>query len=379
MYYDNLPQINKLEIFKYVLNITKGNDLRDLFWLKSWSSEIWLKKRCEYMRSLGVMSIAGYILGLGDRHPCNLMIHRYSGKVVHIDFGDCFEVAMLRDKLPEKVPFRLTRMLINAMEISGFEGNFRITCQSVMHLLREHKESVMAVLEALAYDPLMNWRLLEEKEKENQKQNEQKQQNQTVSTPTSINDSTTNFTPEICDKSGVARIESSNANETALKTTTKKRVTFKQQNDEQQIHQIHAKSLQSKKSKSLASSLKIEENMIEKEEENEYNNDSSSSLYSSYTTTPNTMSYSRRQRLSSLWMPRELDDTDSRENVNKKALQVLQRVSMKLRGRDFNFIRSSNNDDKEISNVKEQVQRLFIEAANHENLSQAYLGWCPLW
>lgn len=38
-------------------------------------------------------------------------------QVVHIDFGDCFEVAMERSKYPEKVPFRLTRMLVNAMEV----------------------------------------------------------------------------------------------------------------------------------------------------------------------------------------------------------------------------------------------------------------------
>ena len=31
----------------------------------------------------------GYVLGLGDRHPCNLMVERHSGAVVHIDFGDC--------------------------------------------------------------------------------------------------------------------------------------------------------------------------------------------------------------------------------------------------------------------------------------------------
>ena len=31
VFYDNLPMYNKLEIFKYVLNITKGNDLRNLF------------------------------------------------------------------------------------------------------------------------------------------------------------------------------------------------------------------------------------------------------------------------------------------------------------------------------------------------------------
>ena len=45
------------------------------------------------------------------------MLDRMSGKIVHIDFGDCFEVAMTREKFPEKIPFRLTRMLINAMEV----------------------------------------------------------------------------------------------------------------------------------------------------------------------------------------------------------------------------------------------------------------------
>jgi len=42
------------------------------------------------------MSVVGYILGLGDRHPSNIMLQRDSGKIVHIDFGDCFEVAVLR-------------------------------------------------------------------------------------------------------------------------------------------------------------------------------------------------------------------------------------------------------------------------------------------
>ena len=63
------------------------------------------------------MSMVGYVLGLGDRHPSNLMLDRMSGKIMHIDFGDCFEVAMTREKFPEKIPFRLTRMLINAMEV----------------------------------------------------------------------------------------------------------------------------------------------------------------------------------------------------------------------------------------------------------------------
>lgn len=51
-----------------------------------------MDKRTNYTRSLAVMSMVGYILGLGDRHPSNLMLDKFTGKVVHIDFGDCFEV-----------------------------------------------------------------------------------------------------------------------------------------------------------------------------------------------------------------------------------------------------------------------------------------------
>ena len=73
------------------------------------------------------MSMVGYMLGLGDRHPSNLMLHRFSGKILHIDFGDCFEVAMRREKYPETVPFRLTRMLVNAMEVSAVRGHLIYT------------------------------------------------------------------------------------------------------------------------------------------------------------------------------------------------------------------------------------------------------------
>ncbi|KAG6014979.1 hypothetical protein E4U54_004504, partial [Claviceps lovelessii] len=146
--YDNLTLMQKVEVFGYALDNTTGQDLYRLLWLKSKSSEAWLERRTNYTRSLGVMSMVGYILGLGDRHPSNLMLDRITGKIIHIDFGDCFEIAMKRDKFPERVPFRLTRMLTYAMEVSNIEGSFRITCEHVMRVLRENKESVMAVLEA---------------------------------------------------------------------------------------------------------------------------------------------------------------------------------------------------------------------------------------
>ncbi|KAF2178863.1 hypothetical protein K469DRAFT_731449 [Zopfia rhizophila CBS 207.26] len=157
--YDCLTLMQKVEVFGYALDNTTGQDLYRVLWLKSKSSEAWLDRRTNYTRSLAVMSMVGYILGLGDRHPSNLMLDRVTGKIVHIDFGDCFEVAMHREKYPERVPFRLTRMLTYAMEVSNIEGSYRTTCEHVMRVLRSNKESVMAVLEAFIHDPLLTWRL----------------------------------------------------------------------------------------------------------------------------------------------------------------------------------------------------------------------------
>ncbi|WOO83672.1 Serine/threonine-protein kinase tor2 [Vanrija pseudolonga] len=157
--YDSLPLMHKVEVFQYALDNTTGQDLYRILWLGSRNSEAWLERRTAYTRSLALTSMIGYILGLGDRHPSNLMLDSISGDVIHIDFGDCFEVAMQRDKYPEKVPFRLTRMLIHAMEVCGITGTFSRSCEVSMEVMRDNKESLMAVLEAFVYDPLINWRL----------------------------------------------------------------------------------------------------------------------------------------------------------------------------------------------------------------------------
>ncbi|PVV01454.1 hypothetical protein BB560_004126 [Smittium megazygosporum] len=164
--YDFCTVLERLEAFEYGMNRTEGDDLHRLLWYKSINAEAWLDRRNNYTRSLAVMSIAGYILGLGDRHPSNLLLHSSSGKVVHIDFGDCFETAINREKFPETVPFRLTRMLVKAMEVNGIEGSFKITAEHTMRVLRANRDSVMAVLEAFVYDPLVSWYYLQDREEE---------------------------------------------------------------------------------------------------------------------------------------------------------------------------------------------------------------------
>lgn len=168
--YEHLTPIQKVQIFEMAIENSSGDDLAKILWHKSLTADKWLERRTNYTRSLAVMSMVGYVLGLGDRHPSNLMIDRINGKIIHVDFGDCFETAMTREKFPEKIPFRLTRMLKNAMEVTGIEGTFRRTCESVMKVLRSNRDSVMAVLEAFVYDPLVYWKLVEATAPNNQQQ-----------------------------------------------------------------------------------------------------------------------------------------------------------------------------------------------------------------
>lgn len=158
--YDNLSVMSKIEVIEFLADHTSGHDIRKAMWAMAPSCEVWIDQRREYMTSLANMSMVGYILGLGDRHPNNIMLQKSTGHIVHIDFGDCFEVTMTREKFPEKVPFRLTRMLRNAMDISGIDGSFRWFSETSMSVLRKGSHSVLALMQAFIQDPLISWRLV---------------------------------------------------------------------------------------------------------------------------------------------------------------------------------------------------------------------------
>jgi ataxia telangiectasia mutated family protein len=65
--------------------------MRHFFTGKQYLPSLWFEMRLNYSRSAAVMSMVGYILGLGDRHVSNIMIDTTKGELVPIDFGIMFE------------------------------------------------------------------------------------------------------------------------------------------------------------------------------------------------------------------------------------------------------------------------------------------------
>ena len=112
----------------------------------------WHAARNEFTRSLAVMSIVGYVIGLGDRHLENMLLDMATGQVIHVDFNVLFNKGLTLE-VPEVVPFRLTHNLVDAMGSTVFEGHFRRTCEITLQVMRDNREELMSVLKPFVFEP----------------------------------------------------------------------------------------------------------------------------------------------------------------------------------------------------------------------------------
>ncbi|KAL6262489.1 hypothetical protein P5V15_007574 [Pogonomyrmex californicus] len=131
----------------------------------------WYEARTAYIRTTAVMSMVGYILGLGDRHGENILFDSKCGDCVHVDFNCLFNRGELFD-WPERVPFRLTHNMVDAMGPLKIEGPFRRACQITMRVLRQESSTLLSVLTPFVYDPLVSWNKNQTSEKTAEKTNE---------------------------------------------------------------------------------------------------------------------------------------------------------------------------------------------------------------
>ncbi|WAQ99000.1 ATR-like protein [Mya arenaria] len=116
----------------------------------------WYNARLAYCKTVAVMSMVGYILGLGDRHGENILFDSTNGDCVHVDFNCLFNRGETFE-WPEKVPFRLTHNMVHAMGPTRLEGIYRRACEVTLRVMRKETEPLMSVLKPFVYDPLVEW------------------------------------------------------------------------------------------------------------------------------------------------------------------------------------------------------------------------------
>eukprot|EP00595_Chromulina_sp_UTEXLB2642_P002805 CAMPEP_0196768394 /NCGR_PEP_ID=MMETSP1095-20130614/42695_1 /TAXON_ID=96789 ORGANISM="Chromulina nebulosa, Strain UTEXLB2642" /NCGR_SAMPLE_ID=MMETSP1095 /ASSEMBLY_ACC=CAM_ASM_000446 /LENGTH=222 /DNA_ID=CAMNT_0042137917 /DNA_START=4710 /DNA_END=5378 /DNA_ORIENTATION=+ len=222
------------------------------------------------------------------------------------------------------------------MEKSGIEGTYRVNCEKVMRVLRDNKDSVMAMLEAFVYDPLISWRLLSGK-----------------------NDAKPNNTSQLPNNPAVISPDQ------ALSPTS------------------HVKSpnnpIEMLRDKLRRSSMASDSNMIDEPNSSVPDEFEIQRSYHSLNgvlppvgsviDSANITNIVNRHRMSEV-----IQQDDSNVNMNSRALEVINRIQAKLTGRDF-----TRFDDNEELTIEQQVDKLIIEATSNENLCQLFAGWCPMW
>ena len=60
-------------------------------WVGAAGAADWWRRSRSFAASVSAMSVVGYLLGLGDRHLDNVLLHRRGGHVTHVDFSLLFD------------------------------------------------------------------------------------------------------------------------------------------------------------------------------------------------------------------------------------------------------------------------------------------------
>jgi len=121
------------------------------------SPESFLQMRTAMARSFAALSVASYVLGIGDRHLENFLLAK-GGELVAIDFGYSFGIGTTMLPVPELLPMRFSRNLRGFLEpVPGQRGQVRYGMVAGMHALRENRKRLLDLCQIFATEPLVDW------------------------------------------------------------------------------------------------------------------------------------------------------------------------------------------------------------------------------
>lgn len=137
--------------------VQKVHPVLHLFFMSNFvTPDTWYRSRNMFTKGVATTSMVGHVLGLGDRHCNNILLDKFTGEPIHIDLGVAFDQGK-RLPIPETVPFRLTRDIVDGLGFTGTQGAFSKLCEHTFRVLRGNQDHILAILDVLRWDPLYSW------------------------------------------------------------------------------------------------------------------------------------------------------------------------------------------------------------------------------
>uniref|UniRef100_F7DR67 DNA-dependent protein kinase catalytic subunit n=1 Tax=Monodelphis domestica TaxID=13616 RepID=F7DR67_MONDO len=137
--------------------------LRRAFLRMSTTPEAFLALRAHFASSHALLCVSHWILGIGDRHLSNFMIHMETGGMVGIDFGHAFGSATQFLPVPELMPFRLTRQFINLMLPMKETGLLYSVMVHALRAFRSDPGLLLSTMDVFVKEPSLDWKNFEQK------------------------------------------------------------------------------------------------------------------------------------------------------------------------------------------------------------------------
>ncbi|KAI3386055.1 hypothetical protein SNEBB_001858 [Seison nebaliae] len=147
------------EMFKEILETIPPNLLHRRFNRISKNLEQFFHVSTSLAASYAVVSTFQYILGIGDRHLSNFLIHETSGRMLPIDFGMAFDFGVCHQPIPELVPFRYTNQMRYLFQPICENGIFLPSFRATLSTIRSETISslVLSTMTVFINDPCIDW------------------------------------------------------------------------------------------------------------------------------------------------------------------------------------------------------------------------------
>lgn len=156
-----MPVDKTLDIQQRCCDVLPWNLLRRGLESLARSPEAFVFLQMAWTKCLASLSVATYILGIGDRHLGNILLNTETGRLLNIDFGYSFGIQIQSISIPELVPFRLSRQLQNVFlpfQVSSERPSpLAYKMAACLNAWRNNASTIAAVGEVFVIDPSADW------------------------------------------------------------------------------------------------------------------------------------------------------------------------------------------------------------------------------